>query len=67
MLSNHARRIQIDEIKKKRSEECKVRCQRKPNHADKRRRVTRLGDSSETLTMQRLKKLNREVLELLRR
>lgn len=60
------RKLKIDEIKRKRSEEYKLG-DRKTIFVNERRIGTHLGELSETRTMQRLKKLNQEVLELLRR
>lgn len=60
------RQLKIDEIKRKRSKENKL-CNRETNFVKERRIGTHLSELSETRTMQRLKKLNQEVLELLRR
>lgn len=65
-MLNLDRKLKIDEIKRKRSEEYKIG-DRKTIFAKERRIGTHLGELSETRTMQRLKKLNQEVLELLRR
>lgn len=63
-MLNFDRKLKIDEIRRKRSEEYKLD-DRKTIFAKERRIGTHLGELSETRTMQRLKKLNQEVLDLL--